>query len=48
MKLIDNLRFKIGLWLICNKTMTATSRALSNRVFETRCIHCGKNPFFKN
>jgi len=48
MKLLEKLKFKLGIWLICNKTMTATSKALSNKVVETRCIHCGKNPFFRN
>ena len=48
MKIIEKLRWKLGLWLIQTKTMTATSVMLRERVNTAKCIHCGKNPYFKD
>ena len=47
-KIIDYLRFKVGMWIAfkpVNKTMTEVSTMLSNTAKNTRCVHCGKNPF---
>lgn len=46
MKIIERLRWKIGMWLIHSKTMTATAMTLRDNVEKTKCIHCGKNPYF--
>lgn len=47
-KYIDKSKGKIALWLLTNnKTFTAMSIQLSEEVQKTRCIHCGKNPYFK-
>ena len=46
-KIIENLRLKIGLWLLVSPRMTATATELMHRHEEMKCIHCGKNPFFK-
>lgn len=46
-KIIEKIRLKIGLWFLVSPTMTATATELMHRQEEIRCIHCGKNPFFK-
>ena len=45
--IIELLRLKIGLWLIQTKSLTATEIMLRDRVNNLRCIHCGKNPYYK-
>lgn len=44
MKKIDLLKTKIALWLLSNRTMTATSVELLKRTQEMRCDHCGLSP----
>jgi hypothetical protein len=47
-KIIESLRLKIGLWLLVSPKMTATATELMRRREEMQCIHCGKNPLFKD
>jgi len=45
-KKLEILRIKIGCWLIQTNTMSATMREITERVNQTRCVHCGENPYF--
>ncbi len=48
-KLIDYLRFKIGMWIAfkpSNKTLTEAMIEINAKAENQRCVNCGKNPYF--
>jgi hypothetical protein len=49
-KLFELLRFKIGMWIALsgNKSMIKIANEFDDNVKSIRCLHCGKNPFFKD
>ena len=46
-KIIEKIRLKIALWLLISPKVSATATTLMQRHEMIRCVHCGKNPFFK-
>ena len=47
MKWFKELKYKIGIWLITDKRFIEKSIMVTKLSNEMRCIHCGKNPYFK-
>ena len=45
---IRELKYKLGMWLITDKKFYASSVTISKLTNEMRCVHCGKNPYFKD
>jgi|WetSurMetagenome_2_1015567.scaffolds.fasta_scaffold1278446_2 hypothetical protein len=41
MKIIDDLRFKLGMWLLIDKRMSATAVMMTREMNQLRCEHCG-------
>ena len=47
-EIVKKLKYKLGIWLITDKHFYKSSMTISKLSNEMRCIHCGKNPYFKD